>query len=336
MAIMPKIIEEMAESITIVGAGIGGLTTALALKRRGINATVYESAPEIKPVGAGIIMANNAMQIFRELGIQHKIEQAGHKVSHMEIANAQLQPLSVMELTGFENKYGVYNVAIHRGDLQMILAQELGFENIKLDKSLSSIEKNEKFQLFFEDKTKADCDVLIGADGIKSTVRSQLFAQSKTRDAKQTCWRGICEIKLQEKYHHRAYETWGKGKRFGFVKINDKKTYWYAVANHHFMHEGKTDLVDLFKEFHPDLLDIILQTPKETIFLSDILDLAPIKKWYNGNACLLGDAAHATTPNLGQGACQAIEDAYALAQLVGQNPNWENIFIRYQQTRMRK
>lgn len=112
----------MTQEVNIIGAGIGGLTTALTLKQKGLKVKIYESSSEIKPVGAGIILANNAMQVFQKLGLQDKIEKAGNKISYMKITDDQLIPLSVVNLSEYEKKYGVSNVAIHRGELQRILA----------------------------------------------------------------------------------------------------------------------------------------------------------------------------------------------------------------------
>src|SRR5690606_20456833 len=128
-----------------------------------------------KPVGAGILMANNAMQVFDKLGVRHKIENAGRKISNIKITNEQLKTISDVNLDKFESKYGVYNVAIHRADLQKILADEIGFENIKLSKRVLKIDKDSDFKLTFEDGTTENYEVIIGADGIKSTVRNQLF-----------------------------------------------------------------------------------------------------------------------------------------------------------------
>src|SRR5699024_8667963 len=141
----------MVENISIIGAGIGGLTLALALKQAGFSSTVYESAPEIKPVGAGIVMAGNAMQVFERLGIRQKVENAGRKISKLKITDASLQPIVEMDLIKFEQRYGVHNVAIHRADLQSILAEEVGFQNIELSKRLTKVEKNKDFRLTFED-----------------------------------------------------------------------------------------------------------------------------------------------------------------------------------------
>jgi len=321
--------------IAIIGGGIGGLTTALALKKNGIDAIVYESAPEIKPVGAGIIMANNAMQVFEKLGVRNKIEHAGCKISNIKITDAQLNTISEVELTQFEKQYGVYNVAIHRADLQNILADEIGFENIQLSKRLLKIEKHDNFKLTFEDRTIINADVVIGADGISSVVRKQLFGIGKIRDTKQKCWRGICEFDWTSKYNHEAFESWGKGKRFGFVKISDKKVYWFAVISESLMKEDK-NILSLFQEFHPEILKIISETPKDKIFFSDIIDLQPITQWHKGKVCLIGDAAHATTPNMGQGACQAVEDAYVIGKLFKQGQSVEEVFSQYEKLRMKK
>ncbi len=326
----------MEKHVTIIGAGIGGLTTALTLQQKDFQVTVYESASEIKPVGAGIIMANNAMQIFQKLGIQHKIENAGNKISSIKITDEQLSVLSELNLHKFEEKYKTYNVAIHRSDLLKILSEAVGMENIILSKRLSKIERNESFVLTFEDGTTVKSDILIGADGINSVVREQLFEPSIIRETNQLCWRGVTEVSVSEKYQHDAYEAWGKGKRFGIVKINDTKTYWFAVVNDHLANKQPIDLSDLFKSFHKDVLALINSTPEKDIFKSEIKDLKPISKWQSKNVCLIGDAAHATTPNLGQGACQAIEDAYTIGQLLESDKSFEQVFKEYERLRVKR
>lgn len=327
----------MTETINIIGAGIGGLTTAITLKQKGLDVNVYEGSAEIKPVGAGIIIANNGMQVFQKLGIQDKIGKAGKKISCLKITDAQLHNISSVDLTEYEKKYGVHNIAIHRGELQKILVEELGYENIRLSKRLAKIEKGDFFKLTFEDKTTTECKIVIGADGIKSVVRKQLFGESKLRNANQLCWRGICEIELpQHKYYDELNEAWGKGKRFGFVRISDKKVYWYALCTPKKLNPKEIVLTELFKEFHSNIINIISATNRDEIILSDIIDLKPIDKWQSDNVCLIGDAAHATTPNLGQGACQAIEDAYVLGKLIDNGIAIEDAFKDYETLRRKK
>lgn len=324
----------MREPITIIGAGIGGLTTALVLKNKGFMVTVYESAPEIHPVGAGIIMASNAMQIFQKLGLRQEIEWAGHQINSLKIANEMLQPISILDLSPYKDRYGVCNVAIHRADLQEILAEAVGKEDLRLAKRLIKIEEKEMFTLTFEDNTQLENKIVIGADGIHSIIRKQLFEPSEIRHLGQICWRGVLETGLAEKYPHQAIETWGKGKRFGFVKISHNQLYWFAVLNSGL--DTGAGLAELFKEFHPDILEMVTRTSAEDIFESNIIDLRPISKWHRGNLCLLGDAAHATTPNLGQGACQAVEDAFALGQILSSGKSVENAFADYEKVRIKK
>ncbi|MBW3466636.1 FAD-dependent monooxygenase [Arthrospiribacter ruber] len=326
----------MKAKVTIIGAGIGGLTTALTLKRKGLDVEVFEGSAAIKPVGAGINIANNAMQVFQKLGIQGKIESAGNRMSKMKITDSQLKPLSVVDLSEYEQKYGVSSFAIHRGELQKILAEEVGYEHIRLSKRLVSIEKKELFKLTFEDDSTITSKIVIGADGIKSVVRNQLFSENTLRDASQSCWRGICEIDLPEKYHNELNEAWGRGKRFGFVKLSGKKVYWYALANSKNIKTDEINLVNLFDEFHKDIPAIISSTAKDQIIINDIFDLKPIYKWHRENVCLIGDAAHATTPNLGQGACQAVEDAYVLGKLIDDGFTMENSFEEYERLRQKK
>lgn len=323
----------MEETIHIVGAGIGGLATALCLQQQGLTIKVMESAPEIKPVGAGIVMANNAMQVFDQLGIREKVDAAGHRVSCMRITDAQFNDLSFIDLHPFEQHYGVHNTAIHRADLQRILADELGFEHIHLSKRLVDIEIKEGFNLRFEDEIETRGDIVIGADGIRSVVRQKLFPPSTIRDSGQICWRGICDLVLAERYRYAALEAWGPGKRFGFVALNTRQVYWYAVANDDVT---SADLSMLFRDFHPEVLEMIAATPADAVFFSRLYDLQPIHQWYHGKACLIGDAAHATTPNLGQGACQAVEDAYVLGKLFGKGLPVEQVFQRYQSIRIKK
>ena len=108
-------------TIDIIGAGIGGLSTAIALEQKGIEAKLFEQAERLEPVGAGILLANNAMQVYEKLGLRKKIEAGGHTVSSLNITDAQLRPISKLDLSYFEKKFGVRSIAIHRGVLQELL-----------------------------------------------------------------------------------------------------------------------------------------------------------------------------------------------------------------------
>ncbi|MCS3528882.1 FAD-dependent monooxygenase [Chryseobacterium sp. JUb7] len=322
-------------SISIIGAGIGGLTLGNILKQYNIDFTVYESAPEIKPVGSGIMMAINAMQVFDTLGLKEKIEKAGNKIHGISITDENLKLISKTNVLELEKKYNSCNVAIHRADLQRILAEKIGFENIKLNHSLKEIKKQENYLLQFENGNEVESKIIFGADGIHSKIRNQIFKTGEIRHTQQMCWRGLVDFDLPEKFYQEAIETWGKGKRFGFVRMTDRKIYWYAVINKG-RHKRYHSLSENFQGFHPLIIEIIESTLEENIIFNDIIDLSPIPTWHTQNLCLIGDAAHATTPNLGQGACQAIEDSYIIGKLLGDNKDFNTIFKEFQQIRKKK
>lgn len=324
----------MQSPIVIIGAGIGGLTTALTLQQKGWPVVVFESAPALKPVGAGIILANNAMQVLKKLGLANELAKCGNSVSRMKITDAHLRPLSTADLTGFEEKYQVKNLAIHRGVLQRVLAEAIGWEHIHLAKRLAVIEKQAPYQLTFEDGTTHSAQYVIGADGLHSVVRKSVFGAGVIRKANQLCWRGICAIDLPLHYQQELNEAWGEGERFGFVQISPGQVYWYALSTTKTALDA--DLLHLFRRFHPDILALLKATPADQINTSEITDLKPLKTWQQGGVCLLGDAAHATTPNLGQGAGQAIEDAYVFGLCLERAAAVPQAFQRYEQLRRRK
>lgn len=165
--------------IAIIGAGIGGLTTALVLKKAGISFTIYESADELKPVGAGIILAMNAMQVYRYLGLADTITRQGNRITAMNLTNPNFSKLSSNDLRFFEKQLNVSTIAIHRADLHKILAEEVGLEHIILGKRLKDIIAYENIHhVEFEDGTSVKARYLIGADGIRSVVRTLLFPKS--------------------------------------------------------------------------------------------------------------------------------------------------------------
>lgn len=189
--------------------------------------------------------------------------------------------------------------------------------------------------MFFDDGTEEYCNILIGADGIHSKVWEQLFNSSLIRDSGQRCWRGICTFPKNSVFDNKAIELWAKGRRFGFSKIDNEKCYWFAVVNKAILNQEK-NINNIFKDFHPDIKNIILNTLEDNVIFNEIIDLQPIKKWTENNSCLIGDAAHATTPNFGQGACQAVEDAYVLMRLLEKEKNYKVAFKKYESLRMKK
>jgi 2-polyprenyl-6-methoxyphenol hydroxylase-like FAD-dependent oxidoreductase len=329
----------------IIGAGVGGLSAAIALQQAGIDYEIFEAAPELKPVGAGIVMASNAMQVFQRLGIEKKIMAAG-----LEIINAYGVDQSFKLISGLRVKekvaarYGIGNYAFHRGRLQQALLNEIDGKRIKLNKKLANLSHgSRRVILSFEDGLTTDTDLVLGADGIKSVVRKCIFEEMPLRYSGQTCWRGMTKFTLPADKKFNSYEMWGKrkGLRFGFVPTADHEVYYFTTF---FTEAGgkdepgrvKEDLLRNYSCFGPLPIQIIEATAEENIIRSDLFDLQPMRQWWKGKVALLGDAAHATTPNLGQGGCQAVEDAYVIAQCLKENVCVEGAFEKYQGIRYEK
>lgn len=323
--------------VDIIGAGIGGLTLGIALKKKGISVRVFEQAKEIKAVGAGIILANNAMQVYRELGLSDEISKKGNSISEIEITDAQFKTINKTSLVGFEEEYQLKNIAIHRGVLQQILVQYFNDEELFLNHELKNIKEiDDKKILEFENGKAYDSFMVIGADGIFSKVRELLFAPVTIRNAKQVCWRGVLDYSLQN--INKATEAWGKKSRFGYVQIDTKKVYWYALESVKTIDEDLPSKMNkkLFSQYHPQVLALIDNTEETQIHTAFIQDVKPFKRWSKNNVCLIGDAAHATTPNMGQGACQAIEDAYVLASYLHKFDHVDKAFMLYEESRIAK
>ena len=322
-------------NIAIIGGGIGGLTMALALKKADLPFKVFEAADEIKAVGAGIGLGSNAMQVFRHLGIHNNVAAAGRRIAVMSIMNEKFRTLSRMDLSRFEKQYGLSNYAIHRADLHQVLAEAVGHEHIALNKRVKDVKKTSTgFNLLFEDGATNEVTHIIGADGIKSKVRETFFGEGTLRDAKQLCWRGVLDADLPASLDYNAFEAWSKGTRFGVVKMNSRQVYWYLLIDEH-LGTLESDVEQLAKAFHPLAQDLVENTDKEGLIKTRIYDLKPIQSWSQEGICLIGDAAHATTPNLGQGACQAIEDAYVLGELL-KKYDINTAFNQYPKLRMKK
>ena len=315
---------------TIIGAGIGGLTTALVFEKLNINYKLYEKSKGPNALGAGIWLAPNALQVLEFTGVLDKVFKVGNVVNRITLANQNLEPLSDVSQLPAKEKYGFSTLAIHRAKLQLALIEAIPKEKIHWNKAFKSYKlENNAVSIIFQDGTTTQSQYLIGADGIDSKVRSQLFPESQIRYSGQTCWRGVMKSALPLEYKDRGIEMWGKGIRFGLSQLSEAETSWFAVKKSEAFQKDddfilKEKLLTYFKDFHPLVCQLISNTETKNILRNDITDLKPMKHWQKDNICLIGDAAHATTPNMGQGGAQAIEDGYYLGRLIARNPNKNN------------
>lgn len=328
----------------ILGAGIGGLTTAIALQKAGLECRVYEVAPQFLPLGAGITLAGNAMKAYDYLGIQQQVIDAGYTVQGAAIQTQYGKELAVFYNTTLAQKYGYPLVTIHRADLHQALLNEVenASETIVLGKKAISFEENTtEVRVQFEDNTTATGQFLIAADGIKSAIRRQLYPQHKIRYAGYTCWRGVCQFPHHLFDAQKMTESWGWGERFGVVPLKGERVYWFMVKNAPYRDPlmsafDREKMLNVFGHWHQPIPALIEATPETDIIWNDILDISPLKQWGKGRVTLLGDAAHATTPNMGQGACQAIEDAVYLGNVLKKHGASQKSLRLYEQGRKKR
>jgi len=309
----------------IVGAGIGGLTAAIALQRAGLEATAFERAGELREVGAGILLAANAVRALGELGLADRVLHLGTPASALQIYTWRGKTLSDVQAGELEAMAGAPSAAVHRADLQRFLLRELGEENVRLGAECSGFEQDDGgVTAVFADGSEERGDALIGADGLYSTVRTQVYGPQEPSYAGYTAWRAIVEPGRDLLPRGSGFESWGRGARFGCAHIGGGKVYWFATRN---APEGEEDgpagtrsgpgatLMRLFSRWHHPIPALISETEETAIRRDDLYDRKPLPgSWGMGRVTLLGDAAHPSTPNLGQGACQAIEDAVVLAR----------------------
>lgn len=328
----------MKNTFIIMGGGIAGLSTAIALRRIGIEATVYEAAPEFKPVGAGITLAANAMKAYRILGLFDDLVAAGRPLTRMSIRAQKGGLLSESRVDTLPG--GLCNLAIHRAALHEVLLSQLDPGQVIAGKRSADILQEEgRYTVTFEDGTQTTSKHLIVAEGIHSLIRRKLLPQARIRYAGYTCWRGIApngDMGITD-----TSETWGANGRFGIVPIGNDQIYWFATKNAPagspvMKAYSNAELLDNYRSYHDPIGEVIRRTPPEYIFWNDIIDLEPMPRFAFDNLVFVGDAAHATTPNMGQGACQAIEDAIVLAQCLQQNAAVKEAFALFEQRRLKR
>ena len=309
--------------VSMIGGGIGGLAAASALQRAGMRVTVFERNHELREVGAGLTLWANAVQVLQELGLASEIAAVSAPLTHFECWSWRGKRLGSMPLDRIEKAMGAPNIGIHRADLLRLLAGTLASGTVQLDAHCVGFTQEEGgVTSHTASGQHHHADVLVGADGLHSVIRAQLLGQRPPRSSGYTCWRGVAPFEDAQVSPGISSETWGRGLRFGMLPIGNGRVFWYATHNcpaggQDRAGERKPLLHRLFHHWRAPIEQLIEATDEAVILRNDILDRRPVRHWGSGHVTLLGDAAHPPTPNLGQGACQALEDALILARCLG-------------------
>ncbi len=306
--------------VIVIGSGIAGLSTAIALRKVGVEVAVYERAPELREVGAGISLWANALRALDHLGAGDSVRTVSLRMTRSEIRGRNGRKVMIaMSSAELERRFALPEIVrmIHRAELVGALAAHLPAGVARYGHECVSVEGNDSGATvrFANGHTDAG-DVVIGADGIHSVVRASLFGKEEPRYAGYTCWRGICPRPAGVEPGY-VGEWWGRGKRVGITTLPDDRVYWWATKNaplHSEMPDARAFLAAEFADWADPVPTLVATTPADHYFHNDIIDRPPVRVWSKGRVGVIGDAAHPTTPNLGQGGCVAIEDAVVLAR----------------------
>jgi 2-polyprenyl-6-methoxyphenol hydroxylase-like FAD-dependent oxidoreductase len=329
----------MGPKIAIIGGGIGGLTAAVALARKGLAAEVYEQAPVLEEAGAGVGLWPNAMTALELLGLSGKVARLAVTVTRQGLRRSDGTWLMSFSGDVMAQRWGSGVVLVHRAELQQLLAAELDPSVIHLGARCTGLsDGGQAVTAHFADGREAHADVLVGADGVHSAVRAALFGPARMRYRGYITVRGITapgSVPLPRE----GAETWGRGARFGLGPTSGERIIWYATWNAAAAGQDDSDtaarLRELFGAWHDPIPAIIDATPAAGLIRNDIYDRRPARTWSRGRVALLGDAIHPMTPDLAQGACQAIVDATTLASCLAASRDARAALREYQQRRWR-
>lgn len=318
--------------VVIIGAGIGGLTLAIALVQAGIEPVVVERSDGFATAGAGILIQRNASACLVSLGLEAALDAHGHRLPGLEIGDE-----SGRRLSGTDNVGQVVPTwTLHRGALHQVLQEGLDGVEVRFGVTPAGIVQDEDgVRVTLSDGSELVADVLVGADGIYSTVREQVFGDLGIRTVYSgyTCWRAVIEG-----HRERAMELWGPGQRMGLVPLVDGQLYIFLTDNAEAGTPGKPDpvsLVERFAAFAGAAGEELSHCDAATLLHHDIEYLSA-HAWQRGRVALLGDAAHAFTPNMGQGAGMAIEDAVVLARCLAEKETVREALTRYEAARRKR
>ena len=332
--------------VLIVGAGIAGLTAAIALRHKGIDATIIEQAPRLSEIGAGIQIASNGSVVLRELGLEQAVAAKSvipKSFDMRDIRNGKLLYVSPLGEEGAQ-RWGAPLYNIHRADLIEILADALPSESVRLGVHCTGFTQDDNgVTVHVEDGDDLHGHVLIAADGIHSVIRKQLFGEDDVHFSNILMWRALIPAEKLEgiDLDERGNYWFGPGRTLITYWIRPKNLYSIlaSVPSGEVHRESWTESGDI-EELRASFADLepraqAMMDQIDTAFLTGMFYRDPIDRWTDRRVTLMGDAAHPMVPFLAQGACQGIEDAWVLATMLEHygEDNLETALEEYEQRR---
>ena len=333
-------------NISILGGGIGGLSTAIALKQEGFDVDVYERHTGPTEIGAGIVCWPNASFVLQQLGVLDKVAEVAGSLSYMHRFSCNGESIGSLDINELNQLMKYPSYSIIRKDLMSILTQRsLQLDiNIHYQHKVTSLSNNNgKACVQFSNGKNIEPDITIGAEGrMNSLARKYVNQENAPIYQGFINWIGVFECESDVFNELSVSDYWGFGERFGIVPISKTKAYWAGGVVSKSIgevnpEEYKSELNVLFSSWPGLITKIISETPLSRINKIYVHDHNPINIWHKNNVILLGDAAHSPLPTSGQGACQALEDAWHLANCLKENSNdISEVFKRFTELRVSK
>lgn len=326
--------------IAIIGGGVAGLSCMRALELMGFTPKLFEKNPQIKSDGTGILIGINATNVLQKLQLGEQLKNYGLELYEMTAYNEAGKSIVSSDLSYVKQKSGYETYAISRENLHTLLLNSVNKENITTNQNIKDVINSQNgATIFFENDNRESFDIIIGADGANSIVRKATFGEIGFRDAKQGCWRFLAKTP-QNFSKNGIFEYFGVGKRAGYMPMKNGELYAYLLLNSDMYDKNKMpnidELLSYFDDFKGDfeLIKPAIKQSDKVVYndLKDISSICIAKK----SVVLIGDAAHAVTPNLGQGAAMGIEDAYILADVLKKSSNINDALQSFEAKRYKR
>ena len=321
--------------VIVAGGGLGGLATAIALIRAGHEVDVLERAPQPPEVGAAVAVWPNGQQALSAIGVK---DAPNLPVRKLHFRNREDRLLIDVPVDKLKARFGYDLVMMHRAELHAALLEALGRAAIHFSSEVTAFDQDGSgVTVRLASGERRQCELLIGADGLRSVVRRVLVEDGSPRYSGATCWRGVTRFAGRDD----GASNWvGRGSEFGIFPLSGGRVYWFGVVNRP---EGgadgpggrKADVVASFAGWPGPIEEVIGATDEKDILRNDLYDRTPIRAWSKGRVTLVGDAAHPMLPNAAQGACSALQDAAALGRSLTSNPPGK-AFEDYEAQRVRR
>lgn len=333
-------------SIAVIGAGMGGLAAAAALRRAGIDATVYEQAQQFARLGAGIQIGCNAMKVLRGLGLERALRASSfypRSWNNREWNTGEVR-FDMVFGEAAERKYGAPYLLAHRGDLHAALASAVPSDLVRLDHRVTGIDQTpDGVALTFANGARVSADAVIAADGVHSTTRAMLFGADKPNFTGRIAYRTTFPAALLDGYAlDECTKWWGPDRHIVIYYVKPDRSEVYFVTSQPepgFIVESWSargdvgELRQAFEGFHDQVRRVLAACP--AVHKWALVDRDPLPRWSEGKVALLGDACHPMTPYMAQGAAMAIEDAAILSRCLAgvDRDGIPDAFRRFEATR---